>query len=159
MGDTAILTVLGPGATFDELALLSGDEPRAATVAALDRVDTLVLSRADFDGLRREHPGVDRFLDLLAGYLREVDERLVEALYVPVRKRVLRRLVALSHLYGDTSAGTVIPLTQETRASLAGSTRSTINQTLRGAADSGLISLDRGRVRIEDPAGLARRAR
>jgi CRP/FNR family transcriptional regulator, cyclic AMP receptor protein len=160
MGDTAILTILGPGATFGELALLSGDQPRAATVAALDRVETLVLSRADFDGLRREYPGVDRFLvGLLAGYLRELDERLVEALYVPVRKRVMRRLIALSQLYGDGSAGTVIPLTQETLASLAGSTRSTTNQTLRGAADSGLISLDRGQVRIEDPAGLARRAR
>jgi CRP-like cAMP-binding protein len=161
MGDIAILTVLGPGATFGELALLSGDlHPRAATVAALDRVETLVLNRAEFAALRQDFPGVDRFLvDLLAGYVRELDQRLIEALYVPVRKRVLRRLIALSRLYGDGSAGTVIPLTQETLASLAGSTRSTTNQTLRDTAGGGLISLDRGRVRIEDPAGLARRAR
>jgi CRP/FNR family cyclic AMP-dependent transcriptional regulator len=160
MGDVATLTVLGPGAIFGELALLSGDRPRAATVAALDRVETLVLTGTDFAGLRRDFPGVDRFLvGLLAGYVREIDQRLIEALFVPVRKRVLRRLIALSRLYGDGSAGTVIPLTQETLASLAGSTRSTTNQTLRDAAGGGLIRLDRGRVRIEDPTGLASRAR
>jgi CRP/FNR family cyclic AMP-dependent transcriptional regulator len=160
MGDVAILTVLGPGATFGELALLSGGRPRAATVAALDRVETLVLAQADFARLRQDFPGVDRFLiDLLAGYVREVDQRLIEALYLPVRKRVLRRLVALSRLYGDGSAGTVIPLNQETLAGLAGSTRTTINKTLQEAVGGRLISLDRGRVRIEDPVGLARRAR
>jgi CRP-like cAMP-binding protein len=160
MGDIAILTVLGPGAIFGELALLSGDQPRAATVAALDPAETLVLTRADFAAARQEFSGVDRFLvSLLAGYVRELDGRLIEALYVPVRKRVFRRLIALSHLYGDGSAGTVIPLTQDTLASLAGSTRSTTNETLRDAAAGGVISLDRGRIRITDPDGLARRAR
>ncbi|WP_328520557.1 Crp/Fnr family transcriptional regulator [Kribbella sp. NBC_00359] len=160
MGDTAILAVLGSGSTFGELALLSSDQPRAATVAALDSVETLVLARDQFTRLRHEFPGVDRFLvDLLAGYIRQLDMRLIEARYVPVGKRVLRQVLELSRIYGDGSRGTVIPLTQETLAGLAGSTRATTNQTLRSAATSGLITLDRGRVRIEDPVTLARRAK
>jgi CRP/FNR family transcriptional regulator, cyclic AMP receptor protein len=159
MGDTAILAVLGPGATFGELALLSDNRLRAATVAALDPVETFVLTRDQFTRLRQEFPGVERFLlDLLAAYIGQLNERLVEALYVPVEKRVLRHIVTLSHLYGDGSRGIIIPLTQETLAGLAGTTRSTTNQVLRRADTAGLISLDHGRVKIEDPEALVRRA-
>jgi len=159
MGDTAILAVLGPGATFGELALLSDNRLRAATVEALDPVETFVLTRDQFTRLRQEFPSVERFLiDLLAAYIGQLNERLVEALYMPVEKRVLRHIVTLSHLYGDGSPGTIIPLTQETLAGLAGTTRSTTNQVLRRAEAAGLISLDRGRVKIEDPERLDRRA-
>jgi CRP-like cAMP-binding protein len=159
MGDTAILTVLGPGATFGELALLSDNRLRAATVAALDPVETFVLTRDQFTRLRQELPSVERILiDLLATYIDQLNERLVEALYMPVEKRVLRHIVALSHLYGDGSPGTIIPLTQETLAGLAGTTRSTTNQVLRRAEAAGLISLDRGQLKIEDPEPLVRRA-
>ena len=85
MGDTAILAVLGPGATFGELALLSDNRLRAATVAALDPVETFVLTRDQFTRLRQELPSVERFLiDLLAAYIGQLNERLVEALYMPV---------------------------------------------------------------------------
>ena len=97
-------------------------------------------------------------MDLLAGYIRRQDARLVEALYVPVEKRVLRRVLAMSRLYGDGAAGTVIPLTQDILASMAGTTRPTANQVLRSAEQEGLISMGRAQVRIEDPRGLAKRA-
>jgi CRP/FNR family transcriptional regulator, cyclic AMP receptor protein len=159
LGETAVLAVLGPGTTFGELALLSGPRSRSATVVALDPVETLVLASDHFNRLRQEVVEVDRFLvDLLAGYIRRLDQRLLEALYVPVDRRVLRHLIALSRVYGDGSDGTVVPLTQEILASLAGTTRPTANHALRVAAAGGLISLDRGRVRIEDAAALARRA-
>lgn len=159
-GDTAILTVLGPGASFGEMALLAEEAERSATITALDPVETLVVGRSHFLRLRATHPAMDRFLvDLLAGYIRRQDARLVEALYVPVEKRVLRRVLAMSRLYGDGAAGTVIPLTQDVLASMAGTTRPTANQVLRSAEQEGLISMGRAQVRIEDPRGLAKRAR
>ncbi len=84
---------------------------------------------------------------------------MLEALYVPADKRVLRRLVALTHAYGDGSPGTVVPVTQETLAGMAGTTRPTANLALRAAEAAGLVTLDRRRIRVDDPAGLARRAR
>ena len=54
--------------------------------------------------------------------------------------------------------GTVIPLTQEVLAEMSGSTRPTTNHVLRSAEEAGLIRVQRGRVRVDDPAGLARRA-
>ncbi|HEX8509113.1 MAG TPA: Crp/Fnr family transcriptional regulator [Propionibacteriaceae bacterium] len=159
-GDTAILTVLGPNSTFGEMALLAEEAERSATVAALDPVETLVLGRAQFLRLRASSPAMDRFLvDLLTGYIRRQDARLVEALYVPVDKRVLRRVLAMSRLYGDGSAGTVIPLTQDIIAGMAGTTRPTTNQALRSAEAKGLISIGRAQVSVLDPRGLARQAR
>jgi CRP-like cAMP-binding protein len=159
-GDTAILTVLGPGSSFGEMALLAEDAERSATVAALDQVETLVVPRGDFLRLRATHPAMDRFLvGLLASYIRRQDSRLIEALYVPVDKRVLRRVLAMSRLYGDGSTGTVIPLTQDVIASMAGTTRPTANQVLRSAEREGLVSVDRGQIRVDNPSGLARRAR
>jgi CRP/FNR family transcriptional regulator, cyclic AMP receptor protein len=160
LGDSAVFTVLGPGALFGELALLVGSAVRSATVNALDAVETLWFSRDRVALLRRTDPALDRFLvGLLADYLTRQDARLLEALYVPVEKRVLRRLLALARLYGNGDAGTVVPLTQDVLAGVAGSTRPTTNQVLRGAEAAGLVSLARGSVRIVDPAGLARRAR
>jgi len=159
-GDTAILTVLGPGSSFGEMALLAEEAERSATITALDAVETLVVARAQFLRLRATYPAMDRFLvDLLAGYIRRQDARLVEALYVPVDKRVLRRVLAMSRLYGDGSPGTVIPLTQDILAGMAGTTRPTANQVLRGAEEKGLLSIGRAQVRVVDPRGLAKLAR
>ncbi|GMA40032.1 Crp/Fnr family transcriptional regulator [Mobilicoccus caccae] len=159
-GDLAILTVLGPGSSFGEIALLREESERSATVSALDPVETFVLGKADFLRLRATLPAMDRYLvDQLARYIRRQDARLVEALYVAVDKRVLRRVLAMARLYGDGGAGTVIPLTQDVFASMAGTTRPTANQVLRAAERDGLVTMSRGRIRIEDPSGLARRAR
>jgi CRP/FNR family cyclic AMP-dependent transcriptional regulator len=160
LGDSAVFTVLGPGALFGELALLVGSAARSATVRALDAVEAMRFAADRVTLLRRTDPALDRFLvGLLADYLTRQDARLLEALYVPVEKRVLRRLLALGRLYGSGNAGTVVPLTQDVLAGVAGSTRPTTNQVLRTAEAAGLIRLGRGSVRIEDPAGLARRAR
>lgn len=159
-GDLAILTVLGPGSSFGEIALLREDAERSATVAALDAVETWMIGKADFVRLRATNPAMDRFLiGQLTRYIRRQDARIIEALYVPADKRVLRRVIAMGRLYGDGSPGTIVPLTQEILASMAGTTRPTANQVLRAAERDGLVTMSRGEVRIEDPAGLARRAR
>jgi CRP/FNR family cyclic AMP-dependent transcriptional regulator len=160
MGDSAVFTVLGPGAIFGELALLADHSERSATTKALDVVETLSLRADHVAAIRRTDPAMDRFLiSLLIEYLGRQDARLLEALYVPVEKRILRRLIALSRLYGDGDRGTVVPLTQDVLADIAGTTRPTTNQVLRAAEADGLVSLARGQLRIEDPAGIARRAR
>jgi CRP/FNR family cyclic AMP-dependent transcriptional regulator len=159
MGDIAILAVLGPGATFGEMSLLTDGLERSATATALDPVETRVLVRDDFARLRRTYPQVDRFLvDLLAGYVRRQDSRLLEALYLPVEKRVLRRLLELADIYGGRASGAPIPLTQEIVAEMSGTTRPTANHILRSAEAAGLIVVERGRLRVTDADGLARRA-
>ena len=157
LGDTASLAVLGPGEMFGELALLGGDDPRrSATVAALEAGETRSVHRLDFDRLRREYPETAEVLvAILAGQVRRLSSHLLDALYLPAEKRVRRRLLEVAALYDDD----VVPLTQEDLAGLAGTSRATVNRVLREEEERGAVSLGRGRTRVLDVEGLARRGR
>lgn len=160
LGDKAMLAVLGPGAVFGELALLAEEPVRSATITALEATETLSLSRAQFEGLRREHRTTDRFLvEALASALRDMSQRLLEALYVPADTRIVRRVQQLAAEYGDGRAETVIPLTQEALASMAGTARPTANRVLRALESDGLVRVGRGRITVLDAEALRIRAR
>jgi len=160
LGDKAMLAVLGPGSVFGEMALL-GDEPvRSATITALEAAETLSLSREQFEGLRREHRTTDGFLvQAFAGAVRDMSQRLLEALYVPADTRIVRRVQQLATEYGDGRPETVIPLTQEALASMAGTARPTANRVLRALESDRLIRVGRGRITVLDADGLRHRAR
>jgi CRP/FNR family transcriptional regulator, cyclic AMP receptor protein len=150
-GDTVTLGLVGPGEAFGELVLLDAGRRRSATVVALEPGTTLALGSAQFGLLRRQHPQLDRVLnDLLAANVRRLTELVAEALYLPVDRRLARRLVALADQYDGT-----IPLTQEDLADLAGTTRATTNGVLRRFAGRGVLSLARGRIVVQDVEALA----
>lgn len=155
-GEVATLTVVAPGEAFGEMALLRRSARRTATAVALDRVTTLALESNVFAKLRVDHPSVERLLvAVLAARVNRLSGHLVEALYLPVDQRLLRRLVELCRVYGvPGKTRVVIPLTQEDLAGLAGTTRPTVNGVLRGLQDAGTIALGRGRVEVLDVAAL-----
>lgn len=159
LGDTAMLSVVGPGGWFGDLAIVS-DAPRNATVAALDSGETLALHRAQVDDIRRRDPSVDRVLiGALVEELRRTSAQLIEALYLPADTRVLRRLADMANVYATAPDETVIPLTQDDIAQLAGTTRPTANKVLRAAADDGIVVLRRGRIEVRDRDRLIDAAR
>ncbi len=156
LGATATVAVRGPGESFGEMALVASGK-RAATVAALEDGETYAIYRHEFEQLRHRHPQVDELLfGALAKAVRALDERLLEAHYLPVELRVVRRLAELADLYRDGD-GAVVPLPQEVVAELAGATRSTVNQVLRGLQEQGLLALARSRIEIADVAALRAR--
>jgi CRP/FNR family cyclic AMP-dependent transcriptional regulator len=159
-GDQATIALRGPGESFGEMALVGGGARRSATVEALEAAETFSVYRPEFERLRREHPSVTELvIAFLTNEVRMLNERLLEALYVPVEQRVLRRLDELARSYGPGAHGQVeIPLTQEQLAGLAGTSRATVNAVLREAQKRGLVRLGRGRMQILDADTLARRA-
>jgi CRP-like cAMP-binding protein len=160
LGESATLSVLGPGAIFGELALLSGADRRAATVTCLEVVETMALHRDAFAELRKRQPRVDQVLvQIFAAQLPVLSARLLEALFVPADKRVLRQLLTVARLYGAEGETVTVPLTQEDLAGLAGTTRPTVNKVLRTAEEAGALSLGRGRIELRDLEFIERRAR
>jgi CRP-like cAMP-binding protein len=157
LGDTATLVVLGPGEVLGELALVEGAAGRrTASAVALEKTETLVLHHDAFEELRKEHPTVERFLvAVLAAQVRRLSNHLVEALYVSADIRVARRLIDLDQVY----AGDDITLTQEDVATLAGTSRATVNRVVGELEAAGAVALRRGRIEIVDRDTLARRAR
>jgi CRP-like cAMP-binding protein len=160
LGDSATFTVLCPGDAFGEQALLRDTSRRAATAVALDAVETRSLHRDEFEALRRSAPQVDQLLiAMLAASVRNLSEQLIESLFLPVEKRIARRLLALVAQYRDGDRPTTIPLTQDDLASLAGTTRPTTNRVLRTAEADGILVISRGRVEIVDVDRLTHWAR
>jgi CRP-like cAMP-binding protein len=160
LGEIATLVVLGPGDYFGELIFVSPESGRNATVVALDALETLSLHRDQLQTLRSQYPTIDRFLlDAMAQEIRRLSSLLSDAFYVPVDKRVWRRLLEVANTYGNDGPAQLVPLTQEDLASLAGTTRPSANKALRIAEEAGLITISRGEIRLLDPDGLARRAR
>ena len=159
LGDATTLAILGRGNFFGELALL---EPilRTATVVALEETETHAIRRDEFDRIREEHPSVQAFLVLVLGeQVRRLSRQVIEALHVPADRRVLRRLDELAELYGaNDEPETVIPLTQEDLASMAGTSRATVNRVLGGAEKEGVVVVGRRKVTVVDRDSLARRA-
>jgi CRP/FNR family transcriptional regulator, cyclic AMP receptor protein len=157
-GDTAVLRVLGPGDMFGEYVLITSG-PRSATVTALDVVETMCLGQEDFHRLRTEHPYLDALLlDSAIREVRRLSTALLDALYLPVRQRVLRRLVEIGHLYASGDHRTV-PISQTDLAGLAGVTRQTTNRVLAKAQEAGALRLRRGNIEILDNDTLEQLAR
>jgi len=159
LGDTTLLAIYGPGDAFGELALVSPPSHRSATVVALEAAETRSIFREDFERLRKRHPGVDRVLvGLLAEVIRLMNERLLEAHYVDAETRVRRHLRQLATVY-DRDGTSVIPLTQEEIAEIAGTSRATVNRVLREEERRGVIELKRGRTIVVELDQLTQRTR
>lgn len=147
-GDMATVAVLGAGNCLGEQSLLSELGQRSTSAVALGPLDTLFVPRPVFDELRARDSSLERFLTTLLDIrLRRITDRLVEALYTPAPQRVLRRVAELAQQFG---AGNPIPMTQDDVASMAGTTRPTVNRALRHAESAGAIALTRGSIRVID---------
>ena len=163
LGDVGTLRIHGPGGFFGELAVIS-PAPRSATVIAVDKGETLSLSDTAIAELRAQSAAVDRILlEALVGEVRRLSGALVEALYVPVNTRVVRRLADLCTTFSPSSGpddGPItIPITQEELAQLAGTTRPTANRVLGDLEERGIVAVARGRIDVVDLDALVRRGR
>ena len=153
LGDTVMLSLLGPGEAFGEIALLDGVGPRSATVVALEKAETRAIHKLDFDALVQRNPGVaDLLARALALRVRRLSELLLEAHYVPADRRVLRRLAEFGLDDG------IVPLTQEELSNLAGTSRATVNRVVRDAQARGELAVHRGRIEVLDTAALVARS-
>jgi CRP-like cAMP-binding protein len=160
LGEVATIAIRGPAESFGEMALIAGEPRRSATVTSLEEGETFAVYRDEFEQLRQKNPQVNAILfRFLANEVRVLNERLLEALYVPVEKRVRRRLLELADVYAGEDGRPVIALTQEALAELAGAARPTVNQVLREEEKRGAIELQRGKTVVHDREALARRAR
>jgi CRP/FNR family cyclic AMP-dependent transcriptional regulator len=158
-GELIAVNIFDEGSVFGELALLSEDRYRSATVVALHGGSTLALARSHFEELRERNPRVDRFLvGVLAERNRRLNDQLVELLFQPVERRTYRRLLAFAETVGPAPDGW-LRLSQAELAMLAGTTRSTVNRVLRQAMESGSVRIRRGGVQIVDVTEVRARAR
>jgi CRP-like cAMP-binding protein len=80
-------------------------------VFALAPAQTLALAGSAFTALRNAHPSVEHLVvAALAHRVEQLSNRLLEALYIGVDRRVYLRLIELAEIYRKPPSDTVIPL-------------------------------------------------
>jgi CRP/FNR family transcriptional regulator, cyclic AMP receptor protein len=159
LGELIAVNVLGVGDVFGEMVLLTPGARRSATVISHGRASTLMVGQGDFEALMDEGGNLDRvLLSLLAGRNRVVTAHLVELLFAPVEQRVCMRLLEFSQKVVRTSDQGWVNLSQAELATLAGTTRSTVNRVLGRARELGLVEVARGRIRVADEPRLRQSA-
>lgn len=146
------LDVVDGGGVVGEQALLA-ERARSATVIAVRPTSVVLLRPQQFRELRLERPEIDQFLvNVLDERLREMSNRLAEAVHSTAEERVCRRLSALGSAFNGT-----IRLSQSTLASLAGTTRPTVNRVLQDLTKDDIVKLRRARVDVIDIDALESR--
>ena len=157
-GDEVVLSVLGEGDVFGEMAALDG-AARSADVVALTPVTLLKLRAAPFAALLQQDVGFALALARLeASRLRDLNQRFA----IQSADATTRLLDALVYLARRSSPANdpqaVIPLlAQRELALLAGLARETASRTLSKLRSRGTVDQVEGGLRITDLQPLIRR--
>ena len=151
-GREVILSVLGKGDFFGEMALID-DLPRSAHVIAMEDSKLIVLYRADFHRSLEQSPRVALgLLKALSRRLRRADDKIGGLVLLDVPGRIARLLIELA----DQGDGSIISrrITHHIIAQMVGTTRETVSRTIKDLADRELIVVTRKTIEIKDRAGL-----
>lgn len=152
-GREVILSILGEGEFFGEMALLDG-EARSANVISMGDAQVCLMKRPDFLSLLKRYPGIGiALLRELAGRIRKSDRQIESLSLSGAEQRVASTILRLAEEIGVYQRGSVIvrnlPLQQD-MANMAGSSRETISRMLKQLTDKGYISRKRRVLTIHD---------
>lgn len=152
-GREIILDYAEAGSVLGEIALLDGGE-RTASVTALGEGQYLRLGARAFREVIEKHPSIAwRLLREMARRLRNANLTIEsDRAYAsgPRLARSLQRLMQRS----EGGAALRLSLSQSELGAFAGISRENINRQLGAWAESGIVALDNGRVRILDTETL-----
>ncbi|MBL9071144.1 MAG: Crp/Fnr family transcriptional regulator [Sphingopyxis sp.] len=152
-GREIVLAYAEPGAVLGEIALLDGGE-RTASVTATSAGAALQLGRNALKDFAASHPEFTwSLMQQLARRLRTADQTIEsDRAYAsgPRLARYLKRLIRKDSVE-ETHR---VELSQTELGNFAGMSREHINRQLKSWEESGVISLEQGRVRVLDTAML-----
>jgi CRP-like cAMP-binding protein len=155
-GEVASIAVLGPEETAGVIDMLSGELWHETRAIALVDTETIAIRSDALADLMHRTPHLEADLTrYLASRVIDLMHQLADALYVPAKLRVLRRLVVLARAYDP---GEPIRVTQEDLSTLAGVTRPTVNRILQDMQSDGVLKLGRGAITVLDLVELETRA-
>lgn len=141
-GDEVILTMLGEGEFFGEMAIFGG-VTRSANVSALEKSEVLILTRQDFLSLLKKHPDISIYLlEEMASRLRKSDQLIKDLSLSNAEHKIAMSIVRLSEELGKIKQGQVeiedFPY-QKDIANMAGTSRETVSRTLKKFEKKGYI--------------------
>ncbi|HVS32062.1 MAG TPA: Crp/Fnr family transcriptional regulator [Thermoanaerobaculia bacterium] len=132
-GKEIILSMLGPGAFFGEMALID-DEPRSATVVATEPLEVVTIWRSDFLQILQENFSITKkILAELSRRLRKMSNRIESLATMDVYGRLARFFLDLAGESGKPLENGYIAVTRPTHQSIAnmiGTSRETVSRLI-----------------------------
>jgi CRP-like cAMP-binding protein len=152
-GREIILSVLGPGDFFGEMALLD-NEPRSATAIAVEDSELLSLHRTDFQSVLTDNRSITAALiKVLTARLRRANHQISTLALLDVYGRVARVIVDMARDEGKRLKDGRIAFRRATHQEIAnriGTTRETVTRMLKDLERQGLIHVE-GREIVVQP--------
>jgi CRP-like cAMP-binding protein len=152
-GREIILSVLGPGDFFGEMALLD-NEPRSATAIAVEESELLSLHRTDFQSVLTDNRSITAALiKILTARLRRANHQISTLALLDVYGRVARVIVDMARDEGKRLKDGRIAFRRATHQEIAnriGTTRETVTRMLKDLERQGLIHVE-GREIVVQP--------
>ena len=130
-GKEIILSMIGPGEFFGEMSLLD-NEPRSATVVAMETLDLVTIWRSDFLQILSENFAITKkILAELSRRLRSASNRIESLATMDVYGRLARFFLDLAAENGKTLDNGYIAVTRPTHQAIAntiGTSRETVTR-------------------------------
>jgi CRP/FNR family cyclic AMP-dependent transcriptional regulator len=145
-GKELILSILGAGEYFGEMALLD-DEPRSASVTTKETTQLLIISKNDFMGFFSSNPIALNLLKDLIKRLREANKKIESLGLLDVYGRVARIL----NQFAKSQEGKMVieeKLTHQEIANMIGSSREMVSLILKELSKGGYITIDKKLITI-----------
>jgi CRP/FNR family cyclic AMP-dependent transcriptional regulator len=142
-GKAAVIAVLGAGTFFGE-GCLTGQPLRMATASAVRSSTAVRIEKARMvELLRREPEFAGHFTAYILSRNVRIEGDLVDQLFNSSEKRLARLLLLLAHFGKDSKPEAVIPrISQETLASMVGTTRSRVSFFMNRFREMGFVDYD-----------------
>lgn len=147
-GKEAIVAMFGPGDFFGE-GCMAGQTLRMGTTSAVTPSTLLVIQKNELlRVLHSQHELSDHFISYMLAHNIRVEEDLIDQLFNSSEKRLARTLLLLAR-YGkqDQPVRTLPKVSQETLASMVGTTRSRVNFFMNKFRRLGFIEYN-GRITV-----------
>ncbi|MGA2814423.1 MAG: Crp/Fnr family transcriptional regulator [Candidatus Acidiferrum sp.] len=145
-GKEAVLALLEAGDFVGEGCISNGSPVRMTTASAMQPVTLLVMKKQEMmRALHEEQDFADQFIAYMLKRNTRVESDLVDQLFNSTEKRLARALLLLAQYGKEGRPETVISaISQETLASLVGTTRSRINFFMNKFRKMGFIHYNGG---------------
>jgi CRP/FNR family cyclic AMP-dependent transcriptional regulator len=146
-GKEIVLSVMGPGEYFGEMAAVDG-APRSATVVTREPTELMIIHRSDFRNVLSSNPDVVfNLLKVLVDRLRRADEKIERLAFMNVHGRVVDFLLRMAEPQDQKWVVREKPTHQEIGNTI-GCSREMVSKVLRELLRNGTISIERNRIVI-----------
>jgi CRP/FNR family cyclic AMP-dependent transcriptional regulator len=147
-GKEAVVAMFGPSDFFGE-GCMAGQPLRMGTATAITPTTLLVMQKKELlRVLHAEHELSDHFISYMLGRNIRVEEDLIDQLFNSSEKRLARTLLLLARYGKQEQPDRILPkVSQETLASMIGTTRSRVNFFMNKFRKLGFIEYN-GKIKV-----------